>query len=154
LPARRGDRHRRSRRAHRDVRGTSARRGTTRKRGDRMSRPSPVLLAHSYFLAYDGKQVRKMKPYPPLATLVTAAVLKRLGIPVSLFDAMLEPDETGFADRLAVERPAVVALLEDNFNFLTKMCTTQMREAALRMVCTAKASGARVVVNGSDAADH
>src|SRR5262249_36603771 len=41
-----------------------------------------------------------------------------------------------------------------NFNFLTKMCTTQMREAALRMVCTAKASGARVVVNGSDPADH
>jgi anaerobic magnesium-protoporphyrin IX monomethyl ester cyclase len=119
-----------------------------------MTRPSSVLLAHAYFLAYDPKQVRKMKPYPPLATLLAAGVLKRLGVAVSLFDAMLEPDESGFYARLERERPQVVALLEDNFNFLTKMCTTRMREAALRMITAAKASGARVVVNGSDAADH
>ncbi|HKC26022.1 MAG TPA: B12-binding domain-containing radical SAM protein, partial [Thermoanaerobaculia bacterium] len=94
-----------------------------------MTRPPTVLLAHSYFLAYDPKQVRKMKPYPPLATLLAAAVLKRLGVSVSLFDAMLEPDEGGFHSALSRERPAVVALLEDNFNFLTKMCTTRMRDA-------------------------
>ena len=39
-------------------------------------RPLDVLLAHSYFLYYDSKQVRKMRPYPPLATLITAAVLR------------------------------------------------------------------------------
>ena len=49
-----------------------------------MTRPTSVLLAHSYFLAYDAKQVRKMKPYPPLATLLAAAVLKRLGVSVSV----------------------------------------------------------------------
>ena len=35
----------------------------------------PVLLAHSYYLRYDEKQTRKMKPYPPLGTLLAAAVL-------------------------------------------------------------------------------
>jgi anaerobic magnesium-protoporphyrin IX monomethyl ester cyclase len=44
-------------------------------------------------------------------------------------------------------------MLEDNFNFLTKMCTTRRREASLRMIRDAKAAGARVAVNGSDAAD-
>ena len=33
------------------------------------SRP-PLLLAHSYYLVYDEKQTRKMKPYPPLGTLL------------------------------------------------------------------------------------
>lgn len=28
--------------------------------------PQPILLAHSYYLQHDAKQVRKMKPYPPL----------------------------------------------------------------------------------------
>jgi anaerobic magnesium-protoporphyrin IX monomethyl ester cyclase len=119
-----------------------------------MTGSSSVLLAHSYFLAYDPKQVRKMKPYPPLATLLAAAVLKRLGAEVSLFDAMLEPDEGGFLSALSRERPAVVALLEDNFNFLTKMCTTRMREAALRMIAAAREAGCLVLVNGSDASDH
>jgi len=48
-----------------------------------------VLLAQPYFLAHDPKQVRKMKPYPPLATLITASVLRDAGKEVSLFDAML-----------------------------------------------------------------
>src|SRR5262249_54307248 len=37
---------------------------------------SEVLVAHSYFLLLDPKQAEKMKPYPPLATLLTAAVLR------------------------------------------------------------------------------
>jgi anaerobic magnesium-protoporphyrin IX monomethyl ester cyclase len=113
-----------------------------------------VLLAHSYFLAFDEKQTRKMKPYPPLATLITASVLRQAGHAVSLFDAMLEPDEREFERALAGSRPDVVGLLEDNFNFLTKMCTTRMREAALRMARLAKDAGCRIVTNSSDATDH
>ena len=30
--------------------------------------PADVLLAHSYFLTYDTKQLQKMRPYPPLAS--------------------------------------------------------------------------------------
>ena len=115
---------------------------------------SRVLLAHSYFLGYDEKQTRKMKPYPPLATLITASVLREAGLEVFLFDAMLSAGEEEFERALAETRPDVVGLLEDNFNFLTKMCTTRMREAAVRMLRMARDAGCRVVANGSDMADH
>ncbi|HEX9580989.1 MAG TPA: radical SAM protein [Gemmatimonadales bacterium] len=113
-----------------------------------------ILLAHSYYLRYDDKQTHKMKPYPPLATMVVAAVLRERGYSVQLFDAMLSPGTDQFASALQVGRPWVVGLIEDNFNFLTKMCTLRMREAALEMVRLARAAGAKVVVNGSDASDH
>ena len=51
-------------------------------------------------------------------------------------------------------RPAVVAIMEDNFNFLTKMCTAQRRRDALAMIGAARARGCRVVVNGPDSADQ
>lgn len=117
-------------------------------------RQADILVAHSYFLLDDPKQVEKMKPYPPLATLVTAAVLRERGHGVALFDAMLAPGTDAFAGMLHDARPRVVALVEDSFNFLTKMCTLRMRESALSMVRAAHAAGCRVVVNGSDASDH
>ena len=113
-----------------------------------------VLLAHSYYLAHDAKQWRKMKPYPPLATLLVASVLRERGFDVELFDAMLARSETEFALALDASDAAIVGILEDNFNFLTKMCTTRNREAALAMVAAAHARSRRVAVNGSDATDH
>lgn len=113
-----------------------------------------ILVAHSYFLLDDPKQVEKMRPYAPLATLITAAVLRERGHGVALFDAMLAPGTDAFAEMLGSVRPRVVALVEDSFNFLTKMCTLRMRESTLRMVRAAHAAGCRVVVNGSDASDH
>jgi anaerobic magnesium-protoporphyrin IX monomethyl ester cyclase len=115
---------------------------------------SSVLLAHSYYLRYDPKQSRKMKPYPPLSTLITAAVLQTEAIPFVFFDSMLSEGVEEFRDTLHAVRPRVVGILEDNFNFLTKMCTMRMREAAFEMIAAAKSSGARVVVNGSDAIDQ
>ena len=119
-----------------------------------MSQPAEILVAHSYFMRLDAKQVEKMRPYSPLATLITASVLRGRGHRVALFDAMLAKDEEEFAAALEAERPRVVALVEDSFNFLTKMCTLRMREAALEMIRAARAAGCRVVVNGSDATDH
>jgi Fe-S oxidoreductase len=113
-----------------------------------------LLLAHSYFLRADPKQHARMKPYPPLATLLAGALLRDRGHDVRLFDAMLADGVDAFRAELAVCRPALVGILEDNFNFLTKMCTLRMREATLEMVAVARAHGARVVVNGSDSADH
>ncbi|MEO6325010.1 MAG: radical SAM protein [Thermoanaerobaculia bacterium] len=113
-----------------------------------------VLVAHSYYLKYDAKQTRKMKPYPPLATLITAAILKKAGYEVILFDAMLSEGEEEFERLLEETAPTIVGLLEDNFNFLTKMCTTQMRAAGARMIAAAHAHGCRVAVNGSDATDQ
>jgi anaerobic magnesium-protoporphyrin IX monomethyl ester cyclase len=113
-----------------------------------------ILLAHSYYLAHDPKQLARMKPYPPLATLLAAATLRGAGHPVALFDAMLAPDTDAFRVALAATRPSFVAIVEDNFNFLTKMCTVRMREATLEMIAAARAAGCPVVVNGSDATDH
>src|SRR5271155_5652652 len=92
-----------------------------------------ILLAHSYHLAYDPKQVRKMQPYPPLGTLYAAALLREHGISVAVFDPMLEEPEKGFAAALALHQPRIVAIYEDSFNFLTKMCLTRMRELAYAM---------------------
>jgi len=111
-------------------------------------------VAHSYFLLDDPKQVEKMRPYAPLATLITAAVLRGRGHGVALFDAMLAPGPDAYFAMLREVRPRVVALVEDSFNFLTKMCTLRMRESALAMVRAAHEAGCRVVVNGSDASDH
>ncbi len=113
-----------------------------------------VLLAHSYYLANDAKQWRKMKPYPPLATLLVASVLRERGFDVELFDAMLAGSEAEFVRALDTSDASIVGILEDNFNFLTKMCTTRNREAALAMVAAAHARSRLVAVNGSDATDH
>jgi len=48
-----------------------------------------ILVAHSYFLSFDRKQQARAKPYPPLATLQVASMLRSLGHRVQLFDAML-----------------------------------------------------------------
>jgi len=119
-----------------------------------MSGDGTVMVAHSYYLRYDPKQLERMKPYPPLATLLVAAVLRRAGYRVTLFDAMLAGGVDDFSQALEASRPAAVALVEDNFNFLTKMCTTRMREAALHMIRAARARRIPVLVNGSDAHDH
>ena len=116
--------------------------------------PGPVLLAHSFYLRLDPKQASKMKPYPPLATLLGAAVLRRAGEDVRLFDAMLADGITGFVEALDRHRPAIVAIVEDNFNFLTKMCTVRMRRSCLEMIGLAAGRGCRVAVCGSDATDH
>jgi radical SAM superfamily enzyme YgiQ (UPF0313 family) len=113
-----------------------------------------VLLTHSYHLYYDRKQIRKMQPYPPLGTLYAAALLRQRGFSVALFDSMLEDPERGFAGAVARCRPRVVAVYEDNFNFLTKMCLSRMRRVALGMIDLAKTAGAQVVINGSDSSDH
>lgn len=118
------------------------------------ARRRAILIAHSYYLRYDEKQLRRMKPYPPLATLLAAAVVRCRGHDVRFFDAMLSAGVEEFEATLDDARPAIVGILEDNFNFLTKMCTLRMRRAALDMIAAAKARGCRVAVNGSDASDH
>jgi anaerobic magnesium-protoporphyrin IX monomethyl ester cyclase len=113
-----------------------------------------VLLTHSYHLFYDRKQTRKMQPYPPLGTLYAAATLRSMGISVAVFDTMLNDPEKEFEEALARHCPALVVVYEDNFNFLTKMCLTRMREVAFQILAASRKAGATVLVNGSDASDH
>ena len=113
-----------------------------------------VLLTHSYHLYYDRKQVRKMQPYPPLGTLYAAALLRSSGISVAVFDTMLSDPDTEFEDVLRRVKPRIVVVFEDNFNFLSKMCLTRMREVAFRILEASSRAGATVLVNGSDASDR
>jgi anaerobic magnesium-protoporphyrin IX monomethyl ester cyclase len=113
-----------------------------------------VLLTHSYHLPYDRKQVRKMQPYLPLGTLYAAAVLRSQNISAAVFDTMLSDPVAGFPDALKKHTPKLVAIYEDDFNFLSKMCLTRMRELAWWMIDAARGCGATVIVHGSDATDH
>jgi anaerobic magnesium-protoporphyrin IX monomethyl ester cyclase len=113
-----------------------------------------VLLTHSYHLYYDRKQTRKMQPYPPLGTLYAAALLRSAGISVALFDTMLTNPEQHFESALAQYHPRIVVIYEDNFNFLSKMCLSRMREVAFSILESSQRAGAEVLVNGSDASDH
>ena len=113
-----------------------------------------ILLAHSYFLKQDAKQYARMKPYSPLSTLLLASLLRRAGHEVALFDATFADGVQEFETALDRVRPSVVMVMEDNFNFLTKMCTTGRRESALKMIAAARARGCRVAVNGPDVADN
>ena len=113
-----------------------------------------IQVGHSYFLRYDRKQWERGKPYPPLATIQIAALLRQMGHEVTLFDAMLADGVEDYEASLHATRPDVVVIYEDNFNYLTKMCLGRMREAACRMIAEARAEGARVIVAGSDASDH
>jgi anaerobic magnesium-protoporphyrin IX monomethyl ester cyclase len=113
-----------------------------------------IQVGHSYFLAYDRKQWERGKPYPPLATIQVAALLRQMGHAATLFDAMLADGVEDYQASLQIARPDVVVIYEDNFNYLTKMCLGRMREAACQMIAEARAHGARVIVAGSDASDH
>lgn len=112
-----------------------------------------ILLAHANMLVNDWKQTEKMLPYPPLATLYAAGALQARGHEVALFDGLFEPDLSRFEDLLTTHRPAVFILLEDLYNFLSKMCLGHMRSTGQRLCALAKAAGAQVIAGGPDATD-
>jgi anaerobic magnesium-protoporphyrin IX monomethyl ester cyclase len=95
-----------------------------------------------------------MTPYSPLSTLIVAALLREHKHEVAFFDATFANGVEDFEICLDAKRPAMVAIMEDNFNFLTKMCTIRRREAACAMIRAARARGCLVVVNGPDSTDQ
>ncbi len=113
-----------------------------------------VLLAHSFFLKNDPKQVEKMRPYAPLGTLFAASHLRQAGHSVALFDAMLAAGEEELDAALDRHRPRFFVLYEDSFNFLNKMCLEHSRRAAGRMSRKARQAGATVLAAGADVTDH
>jgi anaerobic magnesium-protoporphyrin IX monomethyl ester cyclase len=113
-----------------------------------------VLLTHSYHLPYDSKQLRRMQPYTPIGTLYAATALREKSISVAAFDSMLEEPAVKFTAMLEQHRPKIVAVYEDDFNFLSKMCLTRMREVAWDMAKSAHTEGAIAIAHGSDSTDN
>lgn len=112
-----------------------------------------ALFTHSYFYRLDSKQWKNHQPYPPLGTLMAAAVARQHGIEISFFDSCLAGGPDDIKPKLEAHRPDVVFIYDDGFNYLTKMCLTVMREAAWKITSHSKAIGARVVVCSSDSTD-
>ena len=113
-----------------------------------------VLLTHSYHLPYDAKQLRKMQPYMPIGTLYAATALQEKGISVAVLDSMLEDPAITLENMLDKHQPKIVAVYEDDFNFLSKMCLTRMRSVAWKIANAARLAGAVTVVHGSDSTDN
>ncbi len=113
-----------------------------------------VLFGQSYYLRFDPKLFAAMQPYPPLGTLYAASILRNEGYDVALFDAMLAESEAEWAAALDRTKPRYAILFEDNFNYLSKMCLSRMREAAFTMTRMATERGVTVIICGADATDH
>ena len=123
-------------------------------RKDDTGRMVDILFTHSYFLQFDPKEHRAMMPYPPLGTLYAASFARRSGYSVALFDSMLADGENGLIPEIRKHKPRVVVIYDDDFNYLTKMCLTRMRQAAFAMSRIAKREGCAVIIHGSDPVDH
>jgi anaerobic magnesium-protoporphyrin IX monomethyl ester cyclase len=95
-----------------------------------------------------------MQPYLPLGTLYAATALRNSGISVSAFDSMFDDVAENFSTALTKYRPRIVVVYEDDFNFLSKMCLTRMREVATDIARAARAVGAVAIVHGSDSTDN
>ena len=113
-----------------------------------------ILFTHSYFLRFDPKQWQLGQPYPPLGTLYAAALMRENNYEVALFDTMFKSDPEEVAAAITESKPDFFVIYDDGFNYLTKMCLTNMRAAAFSMCKLAKAEGCIVIVSSSDATDR
>ncbi len=113
-----------------------------------------ILITHSYFLRFDPKQWAGGKPYAPLGTLYAAAVLKEKGYKVSFFDTMFSAGPEEIRPVILSGRPDIFIIYDDGFNYLTKMCLENMREAAFEMIRQASEYGCTVIVSSSDSTDR
>lgn len=113
-----------------------------------------VLFTHSYFLRYDPKQWKTMQPYAPLGTIYAAALLREKGYDVRLHDVMFATGPETIQPVLEEFKPDFLVVYDDGFNYLTKMCLTNMREAAFKMSEMAANAGCTVIVSSSDSTDH
>ena len=113
-----------------------------------------ILFSHSYFLRFDPKQWATGQPYAPIGTLYAAALMREKGYSISFFDTMFAHAPEEIIPSLEKHTPDLLVLYDDGFNYLTKMCLTNMREAAFKMIKLAKHKGCTVIVSSSDSTDH
>jgi anaerobic magnesium-protoporphyrin IX monomethyl ester cyclase len=113
-----------------------------------------ILFSHSYFLRLDPKQWATGQPYAPIGTLYAAALLQEQGYDVSFFDNMFAHSAKDINPVMTATQPGIFVLYDDGFNYLTKMCLTNMRNAAFDMIQQAKANNCTVIVSSSDSTDR
>jgi len=112
-----------------------------------------ILIGQSYFRILDPKELERKMPYPPLGTLYVATILKKLNHEVIFYDAMMSRNPDEFLAKIENEKPDLLFLYDDEFNYLTKMCLSKMRDAAVKFINKAKELSLPVIVYSSDATD-
>lgn len=113
-----------------------------------------ILFTHSYFYRFDAKQWKAKQPYPPYGTIYAASYLRENGFNVSLFDTNLKKSTDEIIPVIKKEQPQYLVIYDDGFNYLTKMCLTNMRRAAFRLSEIGKQNGCTVLISSSDSTDH
>jgi len=113
-----------------------------------------VLFTHSYFYKMDAKQWQNQMPFLPLGTIYAASLLRKNNYKTSLFDVGLKESPQEIKPVLEKEKPQILVIYDDGFNYLTKMCLTNMREACFDMIALGKQQGCTVIISSSDATDH
>lgn len=115
---------------------------------------SNILFSHSYYYKLDPKQWKNKNPFPPLGILYAASLLRKNGFDVSLFDTNLLDSPKSIQTVLHQTKPNYLVIFDDGFNYLTKMCLTNMRNACFEMIKYGKNHNATVIVCSSDSTDH
>jgi anaerobic magnesium-protoporphyrin IX monomethyl ester cyclase len=115
---------------------------------------SHILFTHSYFLRFDPKQWKTGQPYAPLGTLYAAALMRQEGHSAAMFDTMFAQSPEEMIPYIEKQQPKYFVIYDDGFNYLTKMCLTNMRDAAFEMMVMAKQRGCTVIISSSDSTDH
>ena len=113
-----------------------------------------IVFSNAYFYKFDAKQWKNKTPFPPLGTIYAASYLRENGFSVELFDTNLLASTDGLQPYLKTRKPSFFVLYDDGFNYLTKMCLTTMRDAAFKMIETAKSLGWTVICASSDSTDQ
>lgn len=113
-----------------------------------------ILFAHSYFLQLDPKQWKAGQPYAPLGTLYAAALMRENNFEVMVQDMMFAHSPDEIVPYIEKYQPDYFVIYDDGFNYLTKMCLTNMRQAAFKMVRLAKENNCIVIISSSDATDQ
>jgi anaerobic magnesium-protoporphyrin IX monomethyl ester cyclase len=113
-----------------------------------------LLFTNAYFYRFDEKQWEMQKPYPPYGTILAAAIMREMGFKIDLFDCnlVIKPEE--ILPKLREAQPDYLVIFDDNFNYLSKMCLTVMRDACFELIKLGKGMGCKVLVNSADATDH
>lgn len=113
-----------------------------------------ILFSHSYYYKLDPKQWKNKNPFPPLGTLYAASLLREKEYTVDLFDTNLLDNPFAIQSVLEEKKPKYLVIYDDGFNYLTKMCLTNMREACFEMIQIGKKQNCTVIICSSDSTDH
>ncbi|MEE9349310.1 MAG: radical SAM protein [Flavobacteriaceae bacterium] len=113
-----------------------------------------VLFTTSYFYKMDAKQWQNQTPFLPLGTIYAASLLRENNFDVSLFDVGLKDNPSEIIPVLKEKKPQFLVIYDDGFNYLSKMCLTNMRDACFEMIAYGKEHNCTVIISSSDATDQ